>query len=253
MTTPLDLYLVQTQLTWQNSTQNLLRLGWHIQRATPHSLIVLPEMFSTGFTMNPSEYAETMDGLTVNWMKELSADRAICGSVAIKEDGKFYNRFIAVYKGEIICVYNKQMLFSYGQEHLHYSAGTESVFFVFGGWKIVPFICYDLRFPHIQQLNESPDLMLFVANWPSKRMLAWNTLLRARAVENVCYVAGVNRVGEDGNGIKHNGCSQIIDFSGEYRVEPIKDNEILIQSTLEMNPMTQFREKFPFLSDKPVY
>lgn len=250
MTHPLDLYLVQTQLTWQNPTQNLLRLGWHIQRATPHSLIVLPEMFSTGFTMNPTEYAETMDGLTVNWMKELSADRAICGSVAIAEDGKYYNRFIAVYQGEIICTYDKQQLFTYAHENEYYTAGNGSRFFVFRGWKIAPFVCYDLRFPHIQQLNDHPDLMLFVANWPSKRILAWNTLLRARAIENLCYVAGVNRVGEDGNGIKHNGCSQIIDFSGEYRVEPIKDSEILIQSTLEMNPLVSFREKYPFLKDK---
>lgn len=245
----IDVYFIQTNLKWENSIANLTRLNWHVQQAQSESIVVLPEMFATGFTMNPLENAQSMDGEAVEWMKVASQNRLICGSLAIEENGKFYNRFLAVYNGEIVFQYNKNHLFSYGKEDEHYEAGQESGTFDFGGWKIAPFICYDLRFPELMRKNTGADIMLFVANWPAARMKAWNTLLAARAIENQCYVLGVNRVGEDGNGIKHSGCSQLIDFSGEYRVEPIENREQLVHVFLEKNPMYQFRERFPFLND----
>ncbi len=246
----LDIYLVQTNLVWENAIANLTRLNWHIQQAHEGSLVVLPEMFATGFTMNQKEFAQKMDGEAVDWMKIASSNKLICGSLAIEENGQFYNRFLAVYQGEIIHQYDKNHLFSFGQENEHYQCGTESDTFNFQGWTIAPFICYDLRFPEQMRKLAGADLMLFVANWPAARMKAWNTLLTARAIENQCYVVGVNRVGDDGNGIKHSGHSQLIDFSGEYRVAPIENREQIVHVLIEKAPMEQFRERFPFLKDR---
>lgn len=246
----LDVYLIQTQLAWENVNANLLRLTWHIQRTQENSLIVLPEMFSTGFTMKPELNAEKLDGLSVQWMKEMSQNRCICGSLSIEENGNFFNRFIAVYNGEIIASYNKKHLFSYGNEHLHYTAGNEIQLFEFRGFKITPFICYDLRFPEWMRLAAGADLMIFVANWPKARMDAWNALLKARSIENQCFVAGVNRIGEDGNGIPHAGHSQLLDFSGQYMIEPQVDREVLLHQIIEKQPLQAFREKFPFLDDR---
>ena len=246
----LDVYFIQTHLKWENAIANLTRLNWHVQQAQSNSLVVLPEMFATGFTMNSTEHAQTMEGEAVEWMKVASNNKLICGSLAIVENGKFYNRFLAVLNGEIIFKYDKNHLFSYGNEHENYVAGEECGTFEFQGWNIAPFICYDLRFPELMRKTAGSDIMLFVANWPAARMKAWNTLLMARAIENQCYVLGVNRVGEDGNGIKHSGCSQLIDFLGEYRVEPIENREQLVHVLLEKNPMYQFRERFPFLKDR---
>ncbi len=246
----LDIYFIQTNLVWENSIANITRLNWHIQQAHDESLVVLPEMFATGFTMNPEIQAQTMDGEAVEWMKIASANKLVCGSLAIEENGKYYNRFLAVYKGEIVHQYNKNHLFSYGNEHGHYEAGTISETFEYHGWKIAPFICYDLRFPEQMRNLVGADLMIFVANWPAARMKAWNTLLAARAIENQCYVLGVNRVGEDGNGVKHSGHSQLIDYSGEQKVAPIENREQLVHVVIEKSPMLQFRERFPFLKDQ---
>jgi predicted amidohydrolase len=245
----MNVYLVQTELKWENPNANLLRLTWHINQTQPQSLIVLPEMFATGFTMNPQQYAQSMSDLAVTWMKEMSQDRCICGSLSISENGHFYNRFLAIYNGEIIAQYDKRHLFSYAGEHEHYQSGTDAVVFDFLGWKIAPFICYDLRFPSWIRQQAGVDLMLFVANWPKSRMLAWNTLLRARAIENQCYVIGVNRIGDDGNSIPHSGCSQVINFAGDYLIEPQSDREMLLHQYLEQGPMTTFRARFPFLVD----
>jgi predicted amidohydrolase len=248
----LDIYFLQTNLIWESSNANLNRLNWLIQQSSEGSLVVLPEMFATGFTMNPEEHAQTMDGEALDWMKLASANKMICGSLAIAENGKYYNRFLAVYNGEIVFQYNKKHLFSYGHENDHYTAGNDCGTFEFNGWQIAPFICYDLRFPEWIRNSAGADLMLFVANWPAARMKAWNTLLTARAIENQCYVLGVNRVGDDGNGIKHAGHSQLIDFSGEHRVEPIENREQLVHAVIEKSPMQQFRERFPFLKDRTL-
>ena len=248
----LDIYFLQTNLIWESSNANLNRLNWLIQQANEGSLVVLPEMFATGFTMNPEEHAQTMNGEALDWMKLASVNKMICGSLAIAENGYFYNRFLAVLNGEVIFQYNKKHLFSYGNENEHYTAGNDCGVFEYQGWQIAPFICYDLRFPEWIRKTAGADLMLFVANWPAARMKAWNTLLTARAIENQCYVLGVNRVGDDGNGIKHAGHSQLIDFSGDHRVEPIENREQLVHVVIEKSPMTQFRERFPFLKDRTL-
>jgi predicted amidohydrolase len=249
-TTYLDLYFIQTQLAWENVNANLLRLTWHIQHTQEQSLIVLPEMFATGFTMNPQVNAQTMDGLAVKWMKEMSVNRCICGSLSIEEKGHYFNRFLAVSNGEIIAQYDKKHLFSYGNENEHYQAGNRTVQFEYQGFKIAPYVCYDLRFPEWIRLNAGVDLIVFVANWPKARMDAWNALLKARAIENQCYVVGVNRIGDDGNGIAHSGHSQLLDFMGQYMIEPQIEREVLLHQVIEKKPLESFRLKFPFLDDR---
>jgi len=246
----MNVHLIQSQLFWENSNQNILRFNWHLDRTEPNSLVVLPEMFSTGFTMNPNEIAETMDSLSVTWMRERSVDRMICGSLAIIDNGKFYNRFLAVYKGEIVCQYDKNQLFSFGKENRVYTEGTNSVQFEYQGWKIAPFICYDLRFPELIRQQAGSEIMIFSANWPKKRIAAWNSLLPARAIENQCYVIGVNRVGNDANDIEHNGCSQVIQYDGNYFLNPQKDNEVMATVYLEKEKLQKYRRLYPFLKDK---
>jgi predicted amidohydrolase len=220
----------------------------------PQSLVVFPEMFSTGFTMNPEKAAETMDGETVQWMAEMSKDRMICGSLSIKENGSYYNRFLAFYEGEKVAQYDKRHLFSYGGEHEVYDAGSEICVFTFQGFKIAPFICYDLRFPAwirktvLKDKLDCPDVLLFVANWPSARISAWDVLLKARAIENQAFVIGVNRVGNDDKGIAHNGHTQAVKYDGDYLLEP-HQREAIAHIVFEKSPLVQFRERFPFLSD----
>lgn len=233
---------------------NRARLQWHLSQTMPQSLVVFPEMFSTGFTMNPEKAAETMDGETVQWMAEMSKDRMICGSLSIKENGSYYNRFLAFYEGEKVAQYDKRHLFSYGGEHEVYDAGSEICVFTFQGFKIAPFICYDLRFPAwirktvLKDKLDCPDVLLFVANWPSARISAWDVLLKARAIENQAFVIGVNRVGNDDKGIAHNGHTQAVKYDGDYLLEP-HQREAIAHIVFEKSPLVQFRERFPFLSD----
>ena len=233
---------------------NRARLQWHLSQTMPQSLVVFPEMFSTGFTMNPEKAAETMNGETVQWMAEMSNDRMICGSLSIKENGSYYNRFLAFYEGEKVAQYDKRHLFSYGGEHEVYDAGSEICVFTFQGFKIAPFICYDLRFPAwirktvLKDKLDCPDVLLFVANWPSARISAWDVLLKARAIENQAFVIGVNRVGNDDKGIAHNGHTQAVKYDGDYLLEP-HQREAIAHIVLEKSPLVQFRERFPFLSD----
>jgi predicted amidohydrolase len=220
----------------------------------PQSLVVFPEMFSTGFTMNPEKAAETMDGETVQWMAEMSKDRMICGSLSIKENGSYYNRFLAFYQGEKLAQYDKRHLFSYGGEHEVYETGSEICVFTFQGFKIAPFICYDLRFPAwirktvLKDKLDCPDVLLFVANWPSARISAWDVLLKARAIENQAFVIGVNRLGNDDKGLAHNGHTQAVKYDGDYLLEP-HQREAIAHIVFEKSPLVQFRERFPFLSD----
>ena len=248
----LNIYLVQTALSWENAAANRARLQWHLSQTSSNSLVVLPEMFATGFTMNPKDYAESMDGETVQWMKSVSSNRAVCGSLAIIENGAYYNRFLAVHKGEIIAQYNKRHLFSFGGEHEHYKAGDETCVFEFQGWKIAPFVCYDLRFPgwirKTMFSQELPEVLLFVANWPSARIGAWDALLKARAIENQSYLVAVNRVGNDGKGVAHSGHTQALRFDGDYLLSP-HEREGIAHVVLEKGALAQFRLKFPFLGD----
>lgn len=257
----LTVTVIQTDLFWEEKSANLEMLYNKItglQKKT--ELVILPEMFSTGFSMNTVKLAEKMDGETIAWMRNLATEQKIIitGSIIIEEEGKFYNRSIWMLPSGQLGFYDKRHLFAFGDEHNHYTPGHKRLIACAKGWKINLQVCYDLRFPvWIRQSNFSStsktkdgeyDLLIFVANWPEKRSLAWKTLLQARAIENQCYVIGVNRVGEDGNHIKYAGDSMIIDPQGEVLYQKTNAEDIYTCS-LSLDKVAKTRHDFPFLSD----
>ena len=244
--------LIQSSLFWENPIANRNHFEEKINSLTEQvDLIVLPEMFSTGFTMNPSLVAETMQGETILWLQSLAKAKksAITGSLIIKEDNKFYNRLVFVFPSGEIQFYDKRHLFTLAGEDKIYTAGREKLIVEYKGFKICLLICYDLRFPVFSRNIENYDVLIYVANWPKVRINAWDALLKARAIENMSYVIGVNRTGTDTNNLEYNGHSQIIDFSGNYLVEP-QENEEFYSTTLHKSDLLEFREKFGFLNDR---
>jgi omega-amidase len=244
----LTISLVQSNLHWQDIGANLAMFEekiWALSGKT--DVIVLPEMFSTGFTMHGESLAEPMNSRSFKWMKQMAAQTKalILGSYIVKEGGEMFNRLIWMQPDGKYYHYDKRHLFRMAEEHKHYSAGTKPLIAEWKGWKICPLICYDLRFPvWCRNVDNAFDLQLFVANWPQVRVSAWDALLKARAIENLSYVIGVNRVGDDGNGISYNGHSAVIDPKGNYLSGPLEKDEI--QSiTLSMTELKEFREKFP--------
>lgn len=217
-------------------------------------IVILPEMFTTGFSMRAELLAETIDGETMKWMERVAADNKIIltGSVIIEENGKFFNRLIWMLPNGEYGVYDKRHLFAYANEHAHYSSGNKKLIASVKGWKINLQICYDLRFPvwarQDFQSENKYDLLINVANWPAKRSVAWQTLLRARAIENQCFVVGVNRTGKDGNRIYYNGNSTIIDPLGEIIYEKNKGEDVFTY-TLQKEKITEIRNQFPFWQD----
>jgi omega-amidase len=251
----LHISLIQTRLFWEDKAANLSMLEEKINSITQKTeIVVLPEMFSTGFSMNPSALAETMDGPTVRWMKKIAAEKKIVltGSVIIQEDNQFYNRLLWVLPNGTMGHYDKRHRFAFAGEDKYYSNGHKRLIAQVKGWKINLQICYDLRFPvwARQQSNEEPeyDILLYVANWPERRSHAWKSLLTARAIENQSYVIGVNRVGEDGNGIYHSGNSMVIDPLGEVLYHKEHEEDIFT-IVFEKNTLTEVRTKFPFWKD----
>lgn len=247
----LKLALLQTKLHWESVEDNLKTIERKM-KLLPDVLdiIVLPEMFSTGFTMNPSKVAETNSGEAMTLLKKLSADKgfAICGSFAAKENGSYFNRFFWIFEGKLECSYDKRHLFRMAEEHKVYYQGVNDIRIKFKGWNIMPRVCYDLRFP-VWSRSSDVDLQIYVANWPAARVAAWDKLLLARAIENQCYVAGVNRVGEDGNGIAYCGHSVVIDPKGGEMTAAANESEEWIFSTLELDALNDFRKKFPVALD----
>lgn len=243
--------LIQTTLAWEDAAANRAHFTSMIDTIETTDLIVLPEMFASGFTMNPATVAEAPDGPTVQWM-QLTAktkDCAITGSLAIKEDENYYNRLFFVFPDGSIQTYNKRHLFSYADEHKHYTKGTEKLIVEYKGWKICPLVCYDLRFPVFARNVENYDILLYVANWPLVRTFAWDALLKARAIENLSYTIGVNRVGIDGNGHAYLGHTQALDALGTYLLEPTEaDGVFTIEFDKEVLQAT--RTRFAFLNDK---
>lgn len=218
-------------------------------------VVVLPEMFSTGFSMKPEALAETMDGETLQWMKRVAAERKIIltGSVIIEEEGNYYNRLIWMLPNGQYGVYDKRHRFAYAEEDKHYTAGNKRLIASVKGWKINLLICYDLRFPVWARQQAQPgemeyDLLIYVANWPERRVQAWKTLLQARAIENQSYVVGVNRVGDDGNDVHYSGESMVIDPLGEILYTK-KDAEDIFTIELDKKHLDTVREKFPFWKD----
>lgn len=258
----LHITCIQSALHWEDREANLDMFAQKIRAIENYTeIVVLPEMFSTGFSMQPEKFAETMDGLTVNWMRSLSAERRviITGSVIIRDGDQFFNRLIWMLPNGEYGIYDKRHLFGYAGENNHYSSGERRLIASVKGWKINLQVCYDLRFPVWARQAQSPllpkdsdtpeyDVLIYVANWPERRNHAWKTLLQARAIENQCYVIGVNRVGNDGNNIYHSGDSMIVDPLGAVLATSAHEEDIL-SGVLEMQHLQDVRSRFPFLRD----
>lgn len=256
MSNKLNVSVVQTSLVWENPIQNRLNLEKKLDAIVQSiDLIVLPEMFTSGFTMNAESVAETMDGETIKWLKEqaLKKEAAIIGSLIITEKNNYYNRLVFVEPSGKIITYDKRHTFTLAGEHKIYTAGKEKVIIDYKGWKICPLICYDLRFPVWARNIEDYDLLLYVANWPKVRIMAWEILLKARAIENMSYCIGVNRVGLDGNNYEYSGHSAAYDVLGNRidTIEPFKDVIEIIK--LEKAHIKKYREKLNFLNDKDTF
>ncbi len=250
---------IQTHLHWGDKASNLASFEEKINNIKEKTeIVILPEMFSTGFQMNPETCAEKMDGPTVAWMKKVAASKNIIltGSIIIEEEGKYFNRLIWMLPNGQLGFYDKRHLFAFAGEHEGYTAGNKRLIASVKGWKINLLVCYDLRFPvwsrqsphHENESGLEFDLMIYVANWPERRNHAWKSLLIARAIENQSYVVGVNRIGEDGTGLYHSGDSMIVDPLGHvlYHQENIED---VFTYTLQKEKLTEVREKFPFWKD----
>jgi omega-amidase len=261
MSPTLTITLIQTHLHWEDKEANIKMLEQKIRSIEGHpQVVVLPEMFSTGFSMKPEQLAEPMTGPTVQWMKNMAAERKIIltGSLIIEEDGLYYNRLIWMLPNGQVGFYNKRHLFAFAGEHEHYTAGDKRLVASVNGWRIHLQVCYDLRFPvwarqappAQPQNGHTPeyDILLYVANWPQRRSHAWKNLLTARAIENQCYVVAVNRVGEDGNGIDHSGDSMVIDAMGETLYHKTGEEDIFT-ITLQKETLEAIRTKLPFLKD----
>lgn len=252
----LSITTIQTNLIWEDKAANLYALEQKINSIQdPTEIVVLPEMFSTGFSMQPSLFAENMEGETLNWMKKVSTQNKIIltGSIIIEEEGKYYNRLIWMLPNGECGYYDKRHLFAFGQEDKFYNAGNKRLIAQVKGFKINLQVCYDLRFPlWARQQNKSGgmeyDVLIYIANWPEKRSHAWKTLLCARAIENQCYVVGVNRVGTDGNNIYHSGNSLVIDPLGQVLYH-MPDDEDVNTVTISKDYLNEVREKFPFWKD----
>ena len=242
--------VLQRDIIWANPKENVRRAEAAIAAQPGAALYVLPEMFSTGFCTQPEGIAESADSETLHWMQRLAAekDAAIAGSVAVSDQGHYYNRFYFVYPDGKVQYYDKKHLFTYGGEHKRFTAGEERVVVEFRGVRILLEVCYDLRFPLWARNRGDYDLILYVASWPTSRVEAWSTLLRARAIENQCYVAGVNRVGTD-PACDYCGGTALIDPYGKTLAECERNQESEISAVIDMERLRAFREKFPVLND----
>ncbi len=248
----LKVTLIQSYLFWENIDKNLHNLALKLATIKEKTdLILLPEMFSTGFTMDPESFAEEMDGKTMQWMHE-KANRynaVVAGTIVIKENGKFFNRLIWMKPDGNYHQYDKKHLFAMAKEDEKYTPGTEKLMVELNGWKIMPVICYDLRFP-VWLRNEKPyyDLLVVLANWPEKRAQHWNTLIAARAIENQAYIIALNRVGHDGNQHYYCGDTTCLDPKGDV-VYYKRDEEDIYTFTIYKNEIKNTREAMPFLND----
>lgn len=247
--------LIQSKLIWENPQANRNHFEEKINAITEKvDLIVLPEMFSTGFTMNPIEVAETMQGETVTLMQSLAKAKnsAIMGSLIITENNNFYNRLVFVFPSGELQFYDKRHLFSLAGEDKVYAAGNQKLIVDYLDFKICPLVCYDLRFPVFSRNIEEYDVLIYVANWPKTRINAWDILLKARAVENMCYTIGVNIIGFDTNNFDYNGHSQAVDFLGNHILEA-QENEGVFIVELDKEKMIETRKKLGFLNDRDSF
>ena len=249
----LNISVVQTTLVWEDTDANLTHLESMISDLQECDLIVLPEMFTTGFSMRPEMFARYSGVRAEAWLIDMSVKlgAAICGSYMRCEDDRYYNTLGFVTPDGFVQRYNKRHLFSPGAEAEHYSKGRDRLVLEYKGWKICPLICYDLRFPVFSRNTEDFDLMLYVANWPEVRNYAWQQLLKARAIENQCYVVACNRIGDDANGVKHAGNSCIVNFSGEEI--GFGSDQKVFRFYLDKRALDAIRKQFPVLGDRDAF
>jgi predicted amidohydrolase len=247
MNNHLRVTMVQTELAWQDPAANRHRLATHFRGLIGRTdVVVLPEMFSTGFSMDAGSLAEDMDGPTVGWMREEAAALGcvITGSLIIREQGSCYNRLVWARPDGSTAHYDKRHLFRIANEQDHYAPGARRLVVEFKGWRVCPMICYDLRFPVWSRSRGDYDLLLYVANWPQRRAHAWSTLLRARAIENLSYVVGVNRIGKDGNGATYAGDSVALDFLGQS-LSSEGGGDRVETAVLDLESLRAHRQGFP--------
>ncbi len=249
----LKITIIQPDIIWEDAAANLSKYELMLAQVEKTDLIILPEMFTSGFSMHPEKLKETMDGPSVQWMKELAAnkDAAVVGSLIIEEAGKIYNRAIWIFPDEEMECYDKHHLYTMGQEHLHYSPGNLKTIVTYKGWRFCPLICYDLRFPVWARNAEDYDVLIYMANWPSPRHHVWKNLLVARAIENQCYCVGVNRSGSDGAGLNYLGDSAMVSAKGF--AEFMGEKEGVQTFEISYSELQIFRKVFPLLNDRDEF
>lgn len=247
----LRIALIQANLVWENPAANRAHLEELFKQIVKTDLIILPEMFTTGFSMNAAALAETMQGETMDWLAQQSKrlDAAIIGSIIITENGHFYNRLIFMRPDGHFETYDKRHLFAMANEHLTYTAGTSRLEIMYLGWRICPLICYDLRFPVWSRNTTDYDLLIYIANWPARRNEHWKALLHARAIENQAYTIGVNRVGTDATDLYYTGDTVLYSPNGD-KIHEISDTEAVIQTTIYKKEIEDLRTRLPFLKDR---
>jgi predicted amidohydrolase len=252
----LNIAALQADLIWEQPERNRLTFQEKIGKLSSEiDLVILPEMFSTGFTMEPKLVAEKMDGTTVQWMQEMAStyEFAIVGSLVIEENEQYFNRAIFVHPNGALEIYDKRHCFSLAGEHENYTAGTEKLIVAYKGWKICPLICYDLRFPVWSRFDEEYDVLIYMANWPKPRILAWDALLKARAIENMSYCIGVNRVGKDANDYEYIGHTSVFDFLGKEIGRTQEGEEDIVECVLTKSELYKTRKKLNFLNDRDSF
>lgn len=246
---------IQYDIIWEDRDKNIARIESMLPSLPEETaILVLPEMFTSGFSMNPTPLAENMDGETIRWMKELAVGKniVVCGSIIVKEEGLHRNRFLWVEPGGHIRHYDKRHSFGLAGESKHYTNGSKRITFDFKGWKFLPGICYDLRFPVWMKNNLGYHVIINVANWPSPRAAHWSTFLISRAIENQSYLIGINRVGTDGEGRYYAGDSAIVDYNGSCLAK-ISHIEGIVSAKLSMEKLQEYREGYPFLKDQDSF
>lgn len=252
----LNIAIIQADLAWEDIGENLKMFEEKITATTADvDLFILPEMFSTGFTMNARKLAEPTNGPTLNWMKKIAREKsaAITGSLIIKEGVDYFNRLYFVYPDTTFESYDKHHTFTLAKEHETYTAGTDRLIVDYKGWKICPLVCYDLRFPVWARNTEDYDLLIYVANWPKTRINAWDVLLQARAIENMTYCVGVNRTGLDGNNFEYTGHSAVYDSLGKALFDQETEAEFTKVVLLDKKHLTETRNKLKFLQDRDKF
>lgn len=251
----LNLALVQTSMAWQDPAANHALFAGLLEQAQGADLVILPEMFTTGYSMDAAELAEGDDGPSRRWLIEQAArlDAVVTGSLIVRAgDGSYRNRMYWARPDGTVAYYDKRHLFRMAGEHKHFSAGNERVLLEVKGWQVRPLVCYDLRFPVWSRDPHSTDLLIYIASWPAARRSAWNRLLPARAIENLCYVAAVNRIGEDGKGYPYSGDSQVLDFHGEPLMAA-ESADGVFRATLKADALAAYRKRFPAFQDADAF